>query len=274
MSKAAFGSVAIFREHSLFGLIVKSRIYANEKLIAKVGNCSLVSFLLSPGDYQIYARNPQISLPFRRRNLLHSNTIKIKIKEGEKYYLNLRPHPLYFWGKHHPEASRPFTPVECLLLLKQDKAYQDNLRQIDRIGSQIITEIKLFSFHPFTLFWVIGISLFALVSSIRQPDLYATGDGIAWGFLFGLSNLIALLNGRNKRMLANGWEHKLLLYAAVGAVFVFLFIPANFLWQRFLYFFFVSASCFWAYFCYQRWKEKKKGLDKIEQMELVFEEGL
>lgn len=268
------GELSVFREYSLFGLLVKSEIYANNKLLTKVANGCQITCPLPLGAYDIDARNPLMPFLFKKRKLLYSNKVSVRITREERCYLNLRPHPLYFWGRHHPDATRPFKPVECLLLLKQDEHFEEHIKQLDEIGNQVTTEIKQFSYHPLTLFLAIVLGLFALVSSIWQPDLYAAGDGIPWGFLFGLSCMIGLLNGRSKQLLAQGWEHKFLVYTAIGAGFIFFFIPTGFLWQRMLYFLFVVGTLLWARACYYRWKKNKVGLDELERKEWEFEQTL
>ena len=266
--------ITIFRAYNFLLSLCKWRIYANGKRMARIGKSCTVSFSLPSGEWELIANCPDFPIPYRKKGL-HSNSIKVVLEEGEHYIFDLRPHPLFWLGNHYPGLNHLFTPVECLLLLKQDTNYQDNMGRIELIGTQIREAMKYFTYHPFSLVLVIGFSLFAMVSNTLHPELYATRDGTAWGFMFGLTNLIGLLSGLNKQMLSRGWEHKTLLYASFGALIILLTMPQAYShWQGSLYFFSILAACYWTYFCFKRWKKSKKDLDRIVRMESAFEKQL
>jgi|GEM_PF-2051500 len=219
---------------------------------------------------------PDFPIPYRKKGL-YSNVMKVTLEDDMHYSFSLGPHPLSWWGRHHPDFVHIFKPVECLLLLQQNEHFQDNYQHFERIENQIKKEIKHFSYHPISLILAIAISLFAIISSIINPELYNTGgeDGVAWGFLFGISTLMGLfVCGKDKQMMARGWEYRCMLYMAVGALMILFCIPQDYYWQRMLYLLFIIVDCFWAYFCYRRWSKDKVGLDKIEQTNLAFEARL
>lgn len=263
-------SITIFREYSFLLSLYKWRIYVNGKRMGKIGKFRTLSFPLPSGNYEIMVNCPDLPFGYRKKGL-HSNLIKIKLEDGKDYKFNLGPHPLFWFEKHYPDWRHPFRVVECLLLLKQDENFQDNITYLQNIGNQIQDELKQFTYHPISLILTIVISLFAMVTNTIYPAIYATGDGVAWGFLFGITNIIGLLNGLNKQLLARGMEYKILLYAAFGALMILFFIPKTYYWQCNLYFLSVLILCFWSYFCYKRWKKDKKGLDEIELLEISFE---
>ena len=267
-------NITIYRDKDFFLSLFKWKIYIDGKLISNVKNGNKTSFSLPSGTYELMINCPDFLIPFRKKGL-HSNTINIIVEDEQEYLFNVCSHPLSWWGKHHPDGFRPYKTVECLLLLQQNEYFQDNYERIEQIGKEIQNEIKIFNYHPFSIVLIISISLFTIISSIIYPELYSIGDGIAWGFLFGITNLMGLfVAGKDKGKMARGWEHKFLLYTAFGALMILLFIPSGYFWQSVLFLIFVLFDCFWAYHCYKQWKIKKKGLDKIEKMELVIEGSL
>jgi len=268
-------TITIFREYNFVLSMRKWWVYANGKLVTKVGNCSLTTFTLAQGIYDLYLNFPDFPINYRKKGL-HSNVIHLEVEEGAEYYFNVRPHLLIAEKKHHPTLNNLFTPVECLLLLPQDDKLQTKLNQLSKMGSEIYQEQKKFTYHFITLFLIIALSFFAIVSNIRQPALYdTTGAGIAWGFFFGISSLIGLFSGRmNKQMMAAGWEHKLLLYVSLGAFFIFISMPQKYSWQGGVFFFSIVLQCVWAYFCHKRWRLQRKGLDNLSKREEMLLDGV
>lgn len=266
--------ITIFREYSFLLSLYKWRVYANGEKVAKIGKSSTVSFSLPPGECELMVNCPDFPIPYRKKGV-HSNLIKIKLEEGKEYLFNLRPHPLFWNWNHYPGINHLFTPVESILLLKQDKHYQQNIEQLESIGKQMHDETKHFKYHPFSVILIVGFGLFAMVSNTFHPELYSSGDGMSWGFLLGMTSLIGLFSGLNKQMLSRGWEYKILLYLSIGILLILptLSQPFNH-WQGILYCFFILIDSFWAFLCFRRWKKRKKGLEGIEQMELAFEERL
>ncbi len=268
MSKITF-----FRTYDFFLSLLKWKIYIDGKMMGKIGNGGMTSFTLLPGEYEIIINCPDFPIISRKKGM-YSNSIKLKVEECIDYSFSIQPHPLSWWGKHFPDWTQPWKAVECLLLLKQDEHFKDNIKYLEQFGNQIQDEIKTFTYHPISVILVVAISLFSIISSIFLPDLYATGDGIAWGFFFGITNLFGLfLGGKDRPMMARGWEHKFLSYTAFGAMMILVFIPWAYPWQSTLYLFFVLTACFWAYFSFKGWKKDKERLDNMEQMKIKFEKG-
>ncbi|HET8572673.1 MAG TPA: hypothetical protein VFL76_02270 [Edaphocola sp.] len=61
-------TITIFREYSFMLSMRQWNVYANGQLVAKVGNCSLATFTLSEGTYDLYLNSPDFPFGYRKKD--------------------------------------------------------------------------------------------------------------------------------------------------------------------------------------------------------------
>lgn len=264
--------VRVLRGYALFLYFDVWRIYANKKLVAKIHNCQEVSFVLPPGEYDLMINCPQ-AIFFNKRKGLYSNTIHIKIEDSSEYYLDVRPHPLIWWGRHHPSNIWIFKPVECLILMDRQANFNAKMERLAAIDKVVRKEVAKFNYHLFSLILVVAFSLVAISSNILFSQIYETPDGLPWGFLFGIGLLFGLCNTMvNKQLMARGWEYKLVLLSSFYFVLIIFLMKPGYFWQKMIYIIFILIGYCWGINRYKHWRRAKKRLDEMERREFSFDE--